>query len=375
MRICLSAPNTLGYPDGGHIWVFINWALGLRSLGHDVVWLDVVNPDDSPELVDSLVRTLCERLKPFALDTHVVLCTAEGAPYQHALTRTLDEAIACHAIINLRYNLPSRVLRAFRRSALIDIDPGQFQFSVQLGTYDPGEHDVYFTVGEWPTFIDVTPPQFTTLGKTWHTIPPPVALDEWPVTHAAPDAAMTTVSAWYMKDQWLEDDAGQWYDNSKRAAFMPYLDVAGASTLPMELCIQLNGYQPEIDLLQSHHWRLKTGTDVSHPQAYRQYIQQSIGEFSCAKPAYVKLHTGWLSDRTACYLASGKPVVIQRTGESRFLPDQLGVLRFTSPDQAIKNLRHVHDDYATHAVAARAIAEQHLDAKKVLKSVLEKLCV
>jgi len=276
-------------------------------------------------------------------------------------------------LINMRYNLPHEILNAFKQSALVDIDPGQFQISVELGTYDPGEHGHYFTVGEWPKFVNRTPVRFNTLGKTWQHVPPVVALDAWPVSSAKPDAAMTTVTAWYMKDQWLQDDAGQWYDNSKRAAFLPYLDLASSSPVPMELCLQLNGYQPEIDLLTGHGWRLREGSAVSHPLDYRAYINQSLGEFSCAKPAYEKLATGWLSDRTACYLAAGKPVVIQRTGESDFLPDSAGVLRFTDPASAMTALQNLKNNYAFHCRAARALAEEHLSATVVLPRLLDRV--
>ncbi len=372
MRICLSAPNTLGYPDGGHVWVFLNWALGFLLLGHEVIWLDVVESHDSPERVTQMLAIMRDRLRPFGLDQSIALCTPAGNAYEHERRLELvplDRALACNVLCDHRYNLPEKVVAPFRRSMMIDIDPGQFHVALDLGTYHTAPHTHYFTVGEWVKFT--ANPPFNTHGRDWIYTPPPVALDQWPVTPADPAAPLTTISNWYMHNEWMPDGQGDWYDNSKRAAFQPFLDVPQRSPIPLELCLNIGHYQPEIDLLESKGWRVRKSPTISHPVEYRRYIQQSRGEFSCAKPAYQRLQTGWLSDRTACYLASGKPAVIQKTGPSDFLDAGEGVLRFTTPGEAVAMLQHVHAHYASHAAAARRLAEDHLDAKKVLMRALE----
>ncbi len=371
-RICLSAPNTLGYPSGGHLWVFLNWALGFQSLGHEVIWLDVVNPNDSPEMIAQMLGVMRERLAAFGFSDRIALCTPEGESVSQESKLPvvpLESALTCDLLCDHRYNLPARVVERFKHSMLIDIDPGQLQIALDLGTYHPAPHSRYFTVGEWANFPKQT--QVHSKGYDWTYTPPPVALDAWPVIQAAVDSAMTTVSGWYMKNEWMPDSAGNWYDNSKRAAFLPYLDVPKQTPLPLELCINIGSYEEEIHFLRDKGWRVIKSDSVNDPHDYRRYLQQSLGEFSCAKPAYVQMQTGWLSDRTACYLASGKPVVIQKTGPSDILPDDSGVLRFTTPDEAIQCLRHVQHNYESHALAARQIAEDHLDARKVLKRVLE----
>ena len=105
---------------------------------------------------------------------------------------------------------------------------------------------------------------------------------------------------------------------------------------------------------------------------YRDYIQKSRGEFSCAKPSCMRLANAWISDRTLCYLASGKPAVVQHTGPSGFLPDGEGLFRFRTPDEAAQALRAVESDYDRHAAAARALAEAHFDAGRVVGRVLER---
>jgi hypothetical protein len=186
------------------------------------------------------------------------------------------------------------------------------------------------------------------------------------------NAAFTTVSNWYTSD-WMPDpdDPKQFYDNSKRTAFQPYLGLPKTTGLPLELCITIGGYQPEIDLLENLGWRVRKSDEVSDPQVYRNYLQTSLGEFSSAKASYVRLQTGWLSDRTASYLASGKPAVVLKTGPSDIFPDADGLLRFTDAASAVASLNNVMANYDHHCRAARQIAEQFLDARIVLKRALE----
>jgi len=264
------------------------------------------------------------------------------------------------------------VVKAFRRSMLIDIDPGQLHVALDLGTYHPAPHGSYFTVGEWSKFLADEQPAFNTHGIDWQYSPPPVALDQWPVVRSAAGAPLTTVSNWYMANEWMPDEHGNWYDNSKRAAFQSCLDIPKDSPIPLELCLNIGSYQPEIDLLISKGWRIVKSPTVAHPDAYRKYIQQSAGEFSVAKPAYVRMRTGWLSDRTACYLASGKPVIVEKTGRSDIFPDDRGTLRFTDVEGARACLSLLAKDYELHARAARSLAEEHLDARKVLSRILDR---
>src|SRR5207247_2485186 len=126
-------------------------------------------------------------------------------------------------------------------------------------------------------------------------------------------------------------------------------------------------------MLEPKGWRLREAWDVTAtPDAYRTYVQRSRGEFSCAKPAYVSLDTALVSDRTLCYLASGKPAVVQHTGASRILPDAEGLLRFRSIDEAATALAAAEADYERHGRAARALVEENFDARRVVASVLER---
>ena len=123
--------------------------------------------------------------------------------------------------------------------------------------------------------------------------------------------------------------------------------------------------------LQKCGWRIRQSRQVTAtPELYQQYIQRSRGEFSCAKPSYVKFQNAWISDRTICYLASGKPVVIQNTGPSSFLPNGEGMFRFSTLDQAVSAFEAINSDYERHCRAAREIAEANFDSKRVAEHIL-----
>ena len=125
-------------------------------------------------------------------------------------------------------------------------------------------------------------------------------------------------------------------------------------------------------LLERNGWRVRHSTEVAAtPEAYRAYVQQSRGEFSCAKPSCMAFQNAWVSDRTLCYLASGKPVVVQHTGPSRFLPDGEGMFRFSTLDEAAAALATIEASYARQCRAAREIAEELFDAKRVLAQILD----
>jgi hypothetical protein len=142
----------------------------------------------------------------------------------------------------------------------------------------------------------------------------------------------------------------------------------------MELALCLGGHESdERDSLQARGWHVRDSYEVaSCPNDYQHYIQQSFGEFSCAKPSCKRLQNAWISDRTICYLASGKPAVVEHTGLSRYLPDADGLFRFRSFDEAVAAIRTIVADYEGQCRKARALAEQCFDAAKVAAAILER---
>jgi hypothetical protein len=371
--VCLFA-NTIEYPEGGgHLWVYLNWALGLRALGCEVIWLEGVEPRTPESELRANLLALKNHLEPYGLAQQVALCSWGRASLSNAAALgCLDLAAAVEAdlLLNLGYALPARTVKHFRRSALVDIDPGRLQVWMSTGGIKVARHDVYYTIGET---VGQPGARFPDAGLTWHYTPPCVALDWWPTHAAAPEAAFSTVSQWYTADEWMEDEAGV-YANDKRDGFLPYLDLPRHTAESLELAL---GLSPDEDddrrALQQRGWRVVDSTVVaSTPWDYQRYIQGSRGEFSCVKPSCVRLRNAWISDRTLCYLASGKPAVVEHTGPSRFLPDAAGLFRFRTIEEAAHCLEAVAAEYERQCCLARALAEEYFDAPKVVGRVLER---
>jgi hypothetical protein len=281
----------------------------------------------------------------------------------------LEAAAEADLLLNLRYNLAGEVVGRFRRSALLDIDPGLLQLWMSQGLVSVPQHDLYFTIGET---VGQPGALFPDVGLKWHYTPPPVFLPEWPQVQAEAVAPYTTVSHWWAME-WIKIQ-GEYRDNNKRAEFLAYSDLPSRTPTPLELALCLSpSDQEESRFLEERGWKIRHAWTVSsEPEQYRAYVQQSRGEFSVVKPSCVWLSNAWISDRTLCYLASAKPAVIQHTGPSRFLPDSEGLVRFRTLEEAARALCAVEADYERHCRLARELAEEHFDAQKVVGRVLER---
>jgi len=400
VTVCLSTNTTLSYPQGGgHLWVFLNWALGLRALGCEVIWLETVSdketvaalesrrkyrrlrlerdglaedPNDPVHEVQANVATLKRRLERYGLAERLAVYSSGGEVLSDEVTKgclDLEAATEADLLLNLRYSLPGEVVARFRRSALVDIDPGLLQVWMSQGSLSVPQHDLYFTIGET---VGQPGARFPDVGLKWHYTPPPVYLPEWPPVQANSMAPYTTVSHWWA-NSWVEIQ-GELRDNNKRAAFLAYSDLPLRTSTPLELALCLApGDEEEGRLLEERGWKIRHAWTVSsEPEQYRAYIQQSRGEFSVVKPSCVWLNNAWISDRTLCYLASAKPAVVQDTGPSRFLPYSEGLFRFRTLEEAARALTAVESDYERHCRLARELAEEHFDAQKVVGGVLER---
>jgi len=369
--VCISA-KTLHYIEGGgHFWAYLNWALGFRALNCRVIWLEGVEPNTSVDELQTLLETLKNRLKPYGLSETVALCSWTGELLPPELSEScisIEEATQADLLLNIAYEIPAEIVERFRRSALLDIDPGLLQIWMNKKEVQIARHDIYFTIGETVGTPDAL---FPDAGLKWQYTAPCVALDWWtpkPVENGAP---FTTISQWYA-DEWMTDSNGL-YSNNKRSGFLPFLDLPKHTTQSLELALCLGEDKGERAVLEAHGWGVRPAYEVSStPEMYQNYIQNSRGEFSCVKPSCLRLQNAWISDRTLCYLASGKPAVIQHTGPSRFLPDAAGLFRFKDMQEAQRCLEAVAGDYSRQCQLARSLAEEYFDAQKVCERVLEK---
>lgn len=364
LTVCLAPANTIAYPNGGgHLWVYLHWALGLRALGCRVLWLELVDPDDPPEETDRNLTILRERLGNWGLTDGLALVTPDGR------FQGLDAAAEADLLINLWHSLPAPVVARFRRRAFVDTDPGLLQIWMTTGDIHVAPHDAYFTIGET---VGTPAARFPDCGQRWWYTPPPIFLPEWPTGPADAAAPYTTVAHWWGG---TFDYNGITFCNEKRVSFLEHIDLPSRSPVRLELAVCLaEHYEEYRALMEPKGWTLREAWDVSAtPEAYRAYVQRSRGEFSCAKPAYVTLDTAWVSDRTLCYLASGRPAVVQHTGKSAFLPDADGLFRFRNLDEAASALAAAEADYERHCRSARALAEEFFDARRVVGHVVDRV--
>jgi hypothetical protein len=354
------------------MWAYLNWALGLRALGCQVIWLETVVPNLPAHEMREDVAVLKSYLETYGLAEYVALCSFTGEPLPRDRLEGclgLEAAAEADLLLNLDYYIVPKLVGRFRRSALVDIDPGLLQIWIKKGSINLPHHDLYFTIGET---VGLPGSRIPDVGLQWHYTPPCVALNWWPFHRTRDGGSFTTVSHWF-QDEWVED-AGEFYQNDKRTGFLPFLDLPRYTSQPLELALFLSpDEEVERVALRKRGWRVPHSYDVAPtPWEYQRYIQGSLGEFSCAKPSCTRLQNAWISDRTLCYLASGKPAVVQYTGASHFLPDDSGLFRFRDLGEAVSCLETVAADYERQCRLARALAEEYFDAQRVVGSVMER---
>ena len=376
--VVIAAYNVAGFPEGGgHFWVYLQYVLGLRQLGCEVYWLEAFRTKGRVEEESAALATFRARMKQYGLDGNCIFYLIQSkrpspeAPAEY-LNMTRDEAEAIFAradlLLNFHYRISPGLLTRFRRTALVDIDPGLLQFWISRGQISVPRHDRYFTIGE-----NVGQPGGKIPGcdLDWIHIRPAVCLERWPCVFNPDGEAFTTVSVWDSGD-WVKDGDKK-YENTKRVAFLEFADLPRLTTQPLELALFLRKEHElaEKKELERRGWRIRHSRDVAAtPEMYQDYIQRSRGEFSCAKRSCMEFQNAWVSDRTVCYLASGKPVVVQDTGPSSFLPNAEGMFRFSTPQQAARAFDAINADYEHHCRAGRKLAETHFDAKQVVGKIL-----
>ncbi len=365
------------YPLGGVAWDYLQYVVGLARLGHDVYYLEDTglwpyNPEEGGLARESTftVGYLATLMSRFGLSDR----WAYRFPHKEQWFGLEDgkraEVIAsADLLVNVSSALarPSEY-RAVRRLAYVDTDPVFTQVKLARGQPDfrklIDEHDVLFSYGE--CLSDAVPDT----GDRWLPMRKPILLSEW--NPAAPRReAFTTVMNWTSyKDVVFE---GQTY-GQKDVEFMRFLDLPGlVAPAQLEMAVGMGKTRrAPADLLRAKGWRLVDPMVVCPDlDGYRRYIESSKAEWTVAKHGYVVGRAGWFSGRSACYLAAGRPVVVQDTGFEPVIPVGEGILQFQSLEEAAAAVREVEGDYERHARAARAAAEEYFDSSKVLGRLID----
>jgi len=383
LRIVVGDAGTLGdYPDGGGHWsVALQYLLGFRALGHEVFLLELVGlPEGSARR--ELAGRFFERLAPYELDRDAALlvhpperwpptladCEAFG-PDVAAVQRMAEEA---DLLVNFAGSVQQPVLSCFRRKAFLDIDPGIVQVSAADEQWSFFDHDVFLTVASKIGDADCRVP---TLGVEWHRFHPFVHLPMWEAApDPGPDAPFSSVAHWNWNEFGMEWD-GMVLDSSKRHAYLRYVALPAVTRRPFELATNLTPADDSVgdaEVLAGAGWRVVDAWAVAaSPADYRAYIAASRAEVMCPKPLYRQLRTGWFSDRSVCYLASGRPVLAEDTGYGDHLPVGEGIVPFHDLATAAAGVADIDDRYETHSRAARELAEAHFDARRCLRQILD----
>ncbi|HXT12880.1 MAG TPA: glycosyltransferase family 1 protein [Candidatus Angelobacter sp.] len=372
MKIILA--GTIGRSGlGGQAWASLQYLLGLRALGHEVFYLEDCGDTtwvwdwEKAEWnydLDYPAAYVNASLAPFGLGDRWIYRTDKGSrgmeldPFKDAC-RTADLLIMRATPLwswREEYNWPQR--RAF-----IDVDPGFTQITLASG--DQGwlagiaraEHR--FTVAQRIGEADCPIPQ---TGGPWLKTLPPVYLPEWPVAETK-GTEFTSIIRW----QGFRDATHNGVSYGQRDQEFPaYFDLPRATS--QRFRVAQMGTKP--DLLTQYGWEVVPGELVSRtPNSYREFIQNSRAEFSVPKNGYVKMRGGWFSDRSVCYLASGRPVLIEDTGLEMF-PTAEGLVTFTDLPGAIAGVERINADYERHCQYARALAENIFSTERILPPFL-----
>lgn len=353
--------------QAGHTWQFLQYLLGLRLLGHDVLFLDELPQDpgaESPE-VEYLTRAMAAHGLEGAW-------SLRAGPVTYGVDRgtVLDHVRTSVALINVMgYLADEGVLAAAPIRVFLDTDPGFGQMWCELGTADVFRgHDRFVTIGERIGQADCGLPA---CGLEWHTTKQPVVLDEWPAVPLASDGPVTSIGAW--RGPYDPVELGGRRYGLRAHEFRRFADLPRRCPGVFELALDIDpADHADLALLREGGWRMVDPRLVARDTStYRDYLRASSAELMIAKEIYVATRSGWFSERSICYLASGRPVIAQDTGLAGLLPLGDGLLVFATPVEAVAALEEVRGRPRHHASAAREVAEAHFDARIVLPRLLD----
>jgi len=352
--------------NGGEAWVRLSWVLGLRRLGYDAWLLEEVDAETAAAGRSFFERTIAAA----GLGSRALLLVAGEAEGWREAAELADEAAA---LVNISGNIRDpELLARFSRRAYVDLDPGFTQIWQAQGHLGDqlSRHDRHFTVGLNLGAADCEVPA---AGFEWVPLPPPVLLDEWGAPEGRKFDRFTTVATWRNALGRPEHD-GRAY-TLKHHQLRRFAELPARSGLPFEIALEIHPDEAEeAERLRRLGWSVVEPAAVAaDPAGFRDFVRGSGAEFSVTQGIYAETRSGWISDRTAHYLAAGRPALVQETGLPPAYRPEAGLLTFSEPEQAVDATTAVLAEYDRHAAAARAFAEQAFDSDMVLGRMLEAL--
>jgi hypothetical protein len=366
--------------QGGVSWSVLQYVLGLRRLGHDVCVVEPIagskiEPVGAPLAGSTAAAYFRKVVEEFGIADKVALLLAKSHETVGASFAELRQFCKrADLLININGMLTDPALiESIPVRVYLDLDPA----FVQLWQVEQGidmrldGHTHFASVG-----LNIGTPQCSvpTCGVEWIKTLQPVVLEEWPFCEHEPMDALTTVGNWrgYGSIHVNGIQYGQ-----KAHSLRPLIELPRKTRENFVLAMRIDPAETkDIDALKTHGWKLVSPDEVAgSPTLYRNFIQNSKGEFGIAKSGYVNSRCGWFSDRSAAYLASGRPVIAQETGFSGHLPTGKGLMAFANTDDVAAAVDSLRKEYSLHQSAARQIAVEYFDSDKVLARLLNRLGV
>jgi hypothetical protein len=370
-RIAIAGAMAQKPGSAGHAWQFLQYLAGFRDLGYEVLFLDRLAGPPAAQAAGA--AWLEEVLGGVGLEGAWSLDLGDGRHAgvdRGAALRFLADA---EILLNVMgFLTDEELLGAARRPVFLDTDPGFGQMWHALGLADLfAGHDAHVTIGERLGAPGCTVPD---CGLRWITSPQPVVLGLWPAMAPGTGQRFTSIASWrgaYGPVDFEGRTYGLRVHQARRFADLPRL--AGGS---FELALDIHPADAaDAALLRAGGWKLVEPAAVAaSPAAYRGYIQRSDAELMVAKGMYVDSRSGWISERSLCYLASGRPVLAQDTGFTELYPAGEGLLAYATPEEAVAGIEAIRADPVRHGAAARGLAEAHFGSERVLGRLLAEAC-
>lgn len=379
MRIVLANGSLINHQQsGGHWSWFLQYPLGFKDIGHDILWLELMQSTGRTDTDARILRDFFDLTALYGLDkicavmvfdSHLDFQSFERCQAVGKSKEKIQAAIGdADLLLNFCCAVRQPLLSMFKRRALLDFDPGHLQICALSWDMGIADHDAFLTIGGRINAPECEVPK---LGLQWQTFEPSIYLPMWRTAgEPGRDAPFTSVTHWTWEEiPWR----GQNISVSKRTAYLNYLDIPRRVHRPFELAayIDPDDSTGDRELLAEHGWRIVHPCDVaSSISCYQKYIRESRAEFMCPKPVHVRMKTGWFSDRSIAYLASGRPVLAEDSGFSERIPTGHGLLTFRDMDEAIAGVAEIDGNYSRHSRAAREIAVELFDSRRRLEAIL-----
>lgn len=364
--------------QAGHTWQFLQYLLGFRKLGWDVLFLDRLEPGmcvdragrpvpaERSDNVDYFVSVM----DAFGLQgAYSLALNGNGRTIGKSGQDVLDLCSSADFLVNVMgYITDEEILAAVPRRVFLDTDPGFGQIWEDLGLADLlSGHDDFVTIAE-----NIHEPgcAIPDCGRDWIAWRQPIVLDEWPVMTTTPERGFTSIGSWRGPYAPLEYH-GRTY-GLRVHEFRKFMELPRRVGEPFEVALDIHAAETaDLERLRDMGWKLVDPAVVARdPWTYRAYIQESRAEFMATKGIYVHTGSGWFSERSICYLASGRPVLVQDTQLGDLYPIGEGLLAFSTLEDAIDGAHAISADYDRHARAAREIAEAHFASETVIPRLL-----